>query len=50
MKFVKDSDSKREDYIFQDNLKTRFGTGFIITILVLLIVSIIISGFYLDIF
>ena len=43
-KIVKDSDNKSErDYIFQDNKKTRIGTGIIITILAILIIAVIVS-------
>lgn len=48
-KIVKDSDNKQErDYIFQDNKKTRFGAGFIIAILIILIIGVIISGLYFE--
>jgi len=48
-KIVKDSDKDQErDYILQDNKKTRFGAGFIITVLIILIIAVIISGFYFE--
>jgi hypothetical protein len=48
-KIIKDSDDKRErDYILQDNKKTRFGAGFIITILIILIIGVIVSGLYFE--
>ncbi|AFL79929.1 hypothetical protein Aeqsu_0417 [Aequorivita sublithincola DSM 14238] len=48
-KIVKDADNKKEkDYILQDNKKTRFGAGFIIAVLILLIVGVIISGLYFE--
>ncbi|PHR14832.1 MAG: hypothetical protein COA40_01260 [Aequorivita sp.] len=48
-KIVKDSDNEKErDYILQDNKKTRFGAGFIITVLIILIIAVIISGFYFE--
>ncbi|MDP2686594.1 MAG: hypothetical protein Q8O62_05200 [Aequorivita sp.] len=48
-KIVKDSDDKKErDYIFQDNKKTRFGAGFIIVVLIILIISVIVSGLYFE--
>ena len=48
-KIVKDSDNKQErDYILQDNKKTRFGAGFIITILIILIIAVVISGMYFE--
>ncbi|WP_169718946.1 hypothetical protein [Aequorivita capsosiphonis] len=46
-KIVKDPDNEQErDYILQDNKKTRFGAGFIITILVVLIIAVVISAVY----
>ena len=48
-KIVKDSDNKQErDYIFQDNKKTRFGAGFIIIVLIILIIAVIVSGLYFE--
>lgn len=48
-KIVKDSDDKQErDYIFQDNKKTRFGAGFIIVVLIILIIGVIVSGLYFE--
>ncbi|CAM3447234.1 hypothetical protein [Aequorivita lipolytica] len=48
-KIVKDSDNEKEkDYILQDNKKTRFGAGFIITVLIILIVAVIISAVYFE--
>lgn len=48
-KIVKDTDNKQErDYIFQDNKKTRFGAGFIIVILIILIIGVIASGLYFE--
>ncbi len=48
-KIVKDSDDKKErDYIFQDNKKTRFGAGFIIVVLIILIIGVIVSGLYFE--
>ena len=48
-KIVKDSDNEQErDYIFQDNKKTRFGAGFIITVLILLIVAVVATAYFLD--
>tara|TARA_R110000772_G_scaffold77314_1_gene166632 strand:- start:382 stop:540 length:159 start_codon:yes stop_codon:yes gene_type:complete len=48
-KIVKDSDNNQEkDFILQDNKKTRFGAGFIITVLILLILGVIISGIYFE--
>lgn len=48
MKFVKEEEENREDYIFQKNEKTKFGAKFIIITLVLLAVAVIASGLYLE--
>ena len=48
MKFVKEEEENREDYIFQKNERTKFGAGFIITTLVLLTIAVIASGFYFE--
>lgn len=46
-KIVKDSDNEEEkDFILQDNKKTRFGAGLIITILAILIIAVVISAVY----
>jgi len=37
-----------EDYILKDNAKTKFGAGFIIVVLILLITAVIISGLYFE--
>ncbi len=50
MKFVKEEEEERKDYIFQKNQKTKFGAKFIIIILVLLIVGVVVSGLFLDYF
>jgi hypothetical protein len=48
-KIIKDSENEQErDYILQDNKKTRFGAGFIITVLIILIIGVIISGLYFE--
>lgn len=48
-KIIKDTDDKNErDYILQDNKKTRYGAGFILIVLFLLIVAVIISGIYFE--
>ena len=48
-KIVKDSDDNSErDYILQDNKKTRFGAGFIIIVLIILIIGVIVSGLYFE--
>lgn len=48
-KIVKDSDNEKErDYIFQDNKKTVFGASFIIITLVILIIAVVCTAFYLE--
>ncbi|MFD2550547.1 hypothetical protein ACFSQP_01840 [Bizionia sediminis] len=47
MPVIKDEDSDREDYLFQDDKKTTFTATFVIAALVVLIAAVIISGFYL---
>jgi hypothetical protein len=48
-KLVKDADNEQErDYIFQDNKKTRFGAGFIIVVLILLIIAVLSTAYFLD--
>jgi len=46
MEFKKDKEEK--DYILKDNKKTNFGMGFIITVLIILIIAVAISGFYFE--
>ncbi len=50
MKFVKDPEEEREDYLFQANKKTIFGTRFIIAVLIFLIIAVFVSIFYFEIF
>ncbi|GAA4106823.1 hypothetical protein GCM10022393_01470 [Aquimarina addita] len=50
MKFVKEEEENREDYIFQKNTKTKFGTGFIIIVLILLVIGVVASGLYFELF
>lgn len=40
MKFVKEEDEKRRDYIFQKDKKTVYGARFIIGVLILLIMAV----------
>lgn len=48
-KIVKDSDDKQEkDYILQDNKKTRFGAGFIIVVLIILVIAVGVSALYFE--
>lgn len=46
MPIVKDEDSEREDYLLQDNKKTKVGASVIIITLVILIIAVILSGLY----
>ena len=48
MKFVKEEEENREDYIFQKNKKTKVGTNFTLIVLVLLILGVIISGIFFE--
>ncbi|SHJ11539.1 hypothetical protein [Aquimarina spongiae] len=50
MKFIKEKDEERQDYIFQKNKKTKLGAKFIALVLVLLIIGVITSGFLLEFF
>ncbi|MCX7547228.1 hypothetical protein OS188_04600 [Xanthomarina sp. F1114] len=46
MPIIKDENSEREDYLLQDDKKTKFGATFIIIALFILVVAVIISGLY----
>ncbi|SLJ93043.1 hypothetical protein [Salegentibacter salarius] len=49
MQLKKDKDDKEsKDYILKENKKTNFGIGFIITVLIILIIGVAISGFYFE--
>ena len=48
MKFVKEEEENREDYIFQKNAKTKFGAGFIILMLIILAIAVVASGLYFE--
>ncbi len=37
-----------EDYILKDNAKTKFGAGFIIVILIVLIIGVAVSGMFFE--
>ncbi|WP_299257700.1 hypothetical protein [uncultured Aquimarina sp.] len=50
MKFVKEEDEERRDYIFQKNTKTKAGMKIIILVLILLIVGVVASGVFLELF
>ncbi len=46
MKFIKDENEKRRDYILQKDEKTKKMSLFIITVLSILVLAVIISGIY----
>lgn len=48
MKFVKEEEENREDYIFQKNTKTKFGAGFTVAVLILLVIGVVISAYYFE--
>ncbi|MCF4101525.1 hypothetical protein L1I30_07600 [Gillisia sp. M10.2A] len=48
MQIRDENDNKSEDYIIQNNNKTRFGSVFIIIILVVLIAVVAMTGVYFD--
>ncbi|WP_162897369.1 MULTISPECIES: hypothetical protein [Aquimarina] len=50
MKFIKEEEENRRDYIFQKNKKTITGAKFIVIVLALLIVGVIASGIFLEYF
>lgn len=47
MKFVKEEDEERRDYILQKDKKTVFGTRFITVVLIVLIIAVATTYFYL---
>ncbi|WP_431135927.1 hypothetical protein [Psychroserpens mesophilus] len=46
MKFIKEEDEKRRDYILQKDEKTKSVSTFVIVVLVLLIIGVVASGIY----
>ncbi|WP_179351974.1 hypothetical protein [Winogradskyella vidalii] len=46
MKFVKDEDEERRDYIFQKDNKTKFGAKFVIIVLIILVGAVVASGIH----
>jgi flagellar basal body-associated protein FliL len=47
-KLVKDSDNDQErDYILQDNKKTKFGATFIIVVLVILVLAVVATSYFI---
>ena len=48
MKFVKEEDEKRRDYIFQKDAKTKFAARFIIITLIILVIAVAASGIHFE--
>lgn len=48
MKFVKDEDSEREDYLLQNDTKTKVGARVIIFVLIILVGAVIASGVHFE--
>jgi len=50
MKFVKNEDEERRDYILQKDTKTKFAAKFIILVLIILIGAVVASAIHFEIF
>lgn len=48
MKFVKEEEEERGDYILQKDAKTKVGATLIIVILVILIIAVAVSGIFFE--
>lgn len=48
MQIRDEKDNQSEDYIIQDNKKTRFGAVFIVIVLVILIAGVAMTGVYFN--
>ncbi len=48
MPFVKEEERKTRNYIFQKDTKTLTTAAFVAIVLVVLIIGVVISGFYLE--
>ncbi|MCK0124423.1 hypothetical protein MWU76_08405 [Gelidibacter sp. F2691] len=48
MSFIKEEDEKTADYIFQKDDTTKSTTLFVAIVLVVLVVGVVVSGFYFD--
>jgi len=44
---VKDPENETDEYLLQDNKKTRFGAGFIIVVLLILIVAVVSTYYFI---
>ena len=45
---VKEPEDKTDEYLLQDNKKTRFGATFIIVVLIVLILAVIATAYFID--
>ncbi|MEO6347572.1 MAG: hypothetical protein ABIO60_06640 [Aquaticitalea sp.] len=50
MPFIKEEEEKTKDYIFQKDTKTVSTTVFVAIVLIVLILAVVASGFYFDLF
>lgn len=50
MKFVKEDEEKRRDYIFQKDEKTKKTATFVIIALIILIIAVVASGIHFEYF
>lgn len=48
MKFIKEEDEERGDYIFQKDNKTKYGMRIVILILIVLVGAVIASGIHFE--
>ena len=48
MKFVKEEEEERRDYILQKDAKTKFGARFIIIVLIILVLAVVASGIHFE--
>lgn len=48
MKFVKEENDDRRDYILQKDAKTKFGARFIIIVLIILVCAVAASGIHFE--
>lgn len=48
MNFIKEEDEKTRDYIFQKDTITKSTTMFVAIVLIVLIIAVVLSGFYFE--